>query len=301
MTTVFRRLRAGQPSDTAEMNAAMRACDATLPPASRLIDDPYARLFVQRRGYSFLCSSRPVARLALTLFDRRYPGFLAEILLRARYFDDAVDVAHAAGIDQVVLLGAGYDCTALRHASRGLHVFEVDHPATQETKAEILRGFAPADAARVTFVPCDLESDALGEALCGHGFDPGRPCVIGWLGVSYYLRMDSFLHTLGEIAAVSAPPSRLVFDYLDTGVVAGTSAHAGALRAARVVARRGEPYTLGLSVPAVAEEAGRIGFRMHESVRVPELVARYAGPRPWCRDDDFMGVITLARTADTTG
>lgn len=293
-----RRLHAGRASDTAEINAAMRACDARLPDGQRLVGDPYARHFVRRPLYRVLCGTPLLARWALRGFDLRYPGFLAEILLRARYFDDALRLARSGGIGQVVMLGAGYDATALRQEpGTGQRIFEVDHPSTQRAKLRALSGLPRGGARAAAYVPCDLENGSLTPALRAAGFDPGQPCLIGWLGVSYYLRMPSFRATLGEIATACAPGSRLILDYLDEDVVDGTSRHAGARRATRAVARRGEPYTLGLSPASVAGAAEPHGFRLVESIRVPDLVGRYGGRRPWVRGDDFMGVITLRREA----
>jgi hypothetical protein len=41
-----------------------------------------------------------------------------------------------AGIDQVVVVGAGYDGRALRYSRPGVRWFEVDHPDTQADKRE---------------------------------------------------------------------------------------------------------------------------------------------------------------------
>ena len=62
------------------------------------------------------------------------------VVLRVRYLDDVLDRAFADGIDQIVLLGAGFDTTSLRHQRAGATFFEVDVPACQRT-AETARGW----------------------------------------------------------------------------------------------------------------------------------------------------------------
>jgi O-methyltransferase involved in polyketide biosynthesis len=119
-------------SRTAETNALERAAEALHPAAGRLLDDPYAHLFVRRPLYRALLRLRPVALRALHRVDERYPGLHAEIMLRARYVDGLVE---AANFEQLVLLGAGYDATAFRHQlGTSVRVFEVDSPQTQGAK-----------------------------------------------------------------------------------------------------------------------------------------------------------------------
>lgn len=58
----------------------------------------------------------------------------AAVLIRSRYTEDTVAAALAEGITQYVILGAGLDAFASRRRDLldRLHVFEVDHPATQQ-------------------------------------------------------------------------------------------------------------------------------------------------------------------------
>lgn len=60
-----------------------------------------------------------LADAALRGIDRLWGGLHAHIMLRVRYADDALDGAIRDGIDQVVLLGTGFDTTSLRHGTTG--------------------------------------------------------------------------------------------------------------------------------------------------------------------------------------
>src|SRR5690348_11462797 len=101
-------------STTAELVAAVRASEEVLAPERRIFFDPYARYFLQAWKWRFFRAFPRVGRLALDLYDRCYPGILSEVLLRGRYFDELLAQAVKEGIEQLVLLGAGYDATALR-------------------------------------------------------------------------------------------------------------------------------------------------------------------------------------------
>src|SRR4051794_31213894 len=59
-------------SQTAEIVCAQRAAETRRPADDRLIDDPFARLFLANGLYRLLCGTRATARLTRTGFDRLY-------------------------------------------------------------------------------------------------------------------------------------------------------------------------------------------------------------------------------------
>jgi methyltransferase (TIGR00027 family) len=218
------------------------------------------------------------------------------VLLRARYADDVLKTAAGEGIDQVILLGAGFDSTSLRHEGRPLDVYEVDSPPTQRSKRDRLDRHRLEPRHRVVYVPCDLERESPRERLWEAGFPSSRPVVVVWLGVSMYLTVEAFDRALGELGALSAAGSMLVFDYMDPAVVDGTTEHVGARRLARSVARRGEPYTLGLEPNRIEPMLEEHGFTLRDHARTRELAQRYGGA--WARTDEYLGVVTALRTKD---
>ena len=58
---------------------------------------------------------------------------LAGLATRVLCFDDQIAKALDGGIDQVVIVGAGYDTRARRLRREGVRFFEVDHPGTRGT------------------------------------------------------------------------------------------------------------------------------------------------------------------------
>jgi methyltransferase (TIGR00027 family) len=296
--SIRRRVESRQ-SDTAEINAAQRAAEALQPPSRRLFHDPYARHFVGRPGYRLISSSPAVARAALRLLDRWAPGLHVHILLRARYAMERVKQAAWEGADQVVLLGAGFDSTAMRHDRPRVTFYEVDSPATQRAKRERLdrNGLEPRHP--TVYVPCDFERDSVGELLADTGFERERRSVVVWLGVSMYLTRRAFDRALDELAQLCSPWSNLVLDYMDPAVVDGSSPYVGARRLRKSVARRGEPYRLGFAPGELSSALQERGFEVTEHLRTPELADRYGGEGGvWCSTDDYLGVITATRRSD---
>jgi methyltransferase (TIGR00027 family) len=275
----------------------MRAAEDRHEPARRLFHDPFARYFVQHPAYRAASAVPAAAYAALRAFDRLYGGLHAEIMLRNCYYEAELLRAHAAGARQLVLLGAGYDSLAFRRGLAGLTIFELDAPATQRRKRTIVARHDRLRAlSRVVYVECDFERDRLPDVLGASGFERARPCLVVWLGVSYYLSAESVRRTLADIHALTAPTSALIWDYMDRRVIDGTTPFAGARRAAASVAKRGEPYVFGSEPDQVADMCARAGFALEEHLRTPGLSASMGPPAGlWCSADDYMGVVRARR------
>lgn len=281
---------------TAQTCALQRAAESLQPPDRRLLHDPDSALFAGR--YQFLLRKPVIARACLRALDGYLPGLHVYIVLRVRYTDDVILQAISAGIDQIVLLGAGFDTTSLRAAmtESGPAIFEVDAPTTQLEKRRVLEHANRTVEPGVHWVPCDFESDRLSERLDQAGFDSTRPCVVVWIGVSVYLTRTAIDQTLANLADICAPGSLLVTDHGDPETVTGKHHLAGARRTARLVRRRGEPWLTAMSIAELTDALNGVGFVVRDQARVADLAKRYApNGRPWCSTDDWLGVLTAER------
>src|SRR5690606_16868209 len=129
------------PSTTAEAVCFMRAHEH-LRAKRRVVDDPFAHWFLRPLARAALASESAVPQLG-RFAERLTDGLLEFDGARHRFVDDVLEKslrARRSGVDQVVLLGAGYDMRAYRFSRslRGRPVFEVDHPATSRRKARVL-------------------------------------------------------------------------------------------------------------------------------------------------------------------
>src|SRR5215813_9492700 len=127
-------------SRTAEVMAAMRAIEQFQPAPRRIICDPYASEFLIRPYFKLLARSRWLANSTTRAVDVWAPGALEFLTIRARLSDEIAAEMAANGLEQVVLLGAGFDTMSLRieDALRNVTIFEVDHPATQAVKRKVM-------------------------------------------------------------------------------------------------------------------------------------------------------------------
>jgi methyltransferase (TIGR00027 family) len=202
--------RARSVADTAFTLSAVRAAEASYPSAERLFDDPYAAFFTP--------TDPEVVESTKRLLD--LPFTREGVRLRTRFIDDAVGEGLAAGLDQLVLLGVGFDARGLRLpavAARSVHVFEIDTPAQLQRKRRVLRGAGVSISRRIAYVPfdynaADYEHDLLA-ALEAKGFRKRAGCVFVWEGVIGYVDAAAADASLAFMAAAGGPGSRVVFTY----------------------------------------------------------------------------------------
>jgi methyltransferase (TIGR00027 family) len=95
-------------SRSAEGVAGMRAIETRMPEAYRIVSDRYARALIPG-GVTFAISKWIIES---GLYERMAPGALGFIIGRERYIDEYLKAQLSEGIDQVVVLGAGFDTRA---------------------------------------------------------------------------------------------------------------------------------------------------------------------------------------------
>lgn len=179
-----------------------------------LFTDPLALGFLgPSLRFAGILTSVPGLRGATSWFiDRRWPGARPSGVARTRWIDDVLSESLRSGIEQLVILGAGYDSRPYRMAGLdSTPVFEVDHPATSASKQKRLAGIVRS---HVTYVGIDFDKDVLGEALERAGFDLSRQTFFLWEGVTNYLAAEAVDATLRYISGAK-PRSLLLFTYVN--------------------------------------------------------------------------------------
>jgi methyltransferase (TIGR00027 family) len=266
-------------SRTAEVMAAVRALEQFQPTPRRIICDPYASEFLIRPSFKLLAQSGWLANPATRAVGVWAPGALEFLTIRARLSDEiAADMADN-GLEQIALLGAGFDTMSLRIRGvlRDVTIFEVDHPATQAVKREVMGRIGAPENLR--FVAVDFERDDFVEKLREAGFAPGRHSLVLWMGVTYYLTAQAMTRALCQIHTLGGAGMRFVFDYMLKEVVKGASRNRDALSKARIAARLGEPWLFGLDPATVADYLAAFNFKLLKDYDAEELHAKYCPGR----------------------
>jgi methyltransferase (TIGR00027 family) len=207
-------------------------------------------------------------------------------------------------MSQYVILGAGLDSFAYRtelaageRVGRALaRVFEVDHPVTQQWKRGQLATAGIPEPDRVSFVAMDFERDSLAGRLRWAGFDPSRPAMVSWLGVTMYLTSAAIGQTLAEIAGF-APGTQLVADYMLPAALRDETGQAYAELVAPAAAERGEPWRSFFAPDDMSALLEEHGLGAVEHVRQRDSVPAAL----WDRTDSLhpAGLSVLARATVT--
>lgn len=263
-----------QPSRTALRVAMRRAAHQLYDTKPLVLDDPLAVRILPPYARAELERTPAASRKPFSAAIRAF------MVARARFAEDVL----AAGlrdrsIRQALILGAGLDTFAYRNPHPHLRVFEVDHPATQAWKRDLLQRAAIPLPDSLTFVPVDFEQQTLEAELLRDGFDPTLPTATAWLGVVPYLTAEAFASTTRLLGSL-APGSSLVFDYslpreslpeVEQLMLDSLSAR---------VAQAGEPFRLFFTAHMLATELARHGLAVVEDLDATAINARYLADRP---------------------
>ena len=214
--------------------------------------------------------------------DSRFgPAMRAFMAVRARFAEEQLAAGRAAGVRQLVILGAGLDTFAYRANldEPPLAVWEVDHPATQAWKREMLAAAGLAVPARLRFAAIDFTREPLADVLAASGFDARAGAVFSWLGVTQYLVADDVFATLRYIAGATAAGGGVTFDYsVAPQLLSLTERWAYDALAARVRAA-GEPWLSAFVPDELVAQLRACGFRAVRDVSPEELRERYLAGR----------------------
>jgi methyltransferase (TIGR00027 family) len=129
-------------SSTARYMALFRAAEAGRR-CDRLFEDRFAIRFlpIAWRAMLHVAGTFEATHLIERAIDKRGTGAWSSGVARTRLIDDWIGDAAAAGAQQVVLLGAGFDCRALRLPRLAkIPTFELDRPQLLEEKRKRLAG-----------------------------------------------------------------------------------------------------------------------------------------------------------------
>jgi methyltransferase (TIGR00027 family) len=248
-------MKQSKPSRTSEITAIMRALHQTADDEPRILTDPIAPRLIETGGKN----DDWLAPFLNHSFAKRWR---AGFLLRSRYAEDCLADAVECGAQQYLILGAGLDTFAYRQPlwAASLHIFEIDHPATQHGKRDRLETAGIAIPPNLTFVPIDFEKTSLAEALRSTKFSFNSKTFCSWLGVTPYLTPSAFKATL-EFMLLLPQSSEIVFNFvLPADVLSGIEAEAMMLSAQRS-AEAGEPWLTSFLPDRVTTFLRTMGFR----------------------------------------
>ncbi|TET16218.1 MAG: SAM-dependent methyltransferase [Dehalococcoidia bacterium] len=286
-------MKEGKPSFTAEGTVAFRFAEWLAPEDERMCHDPLAKDFVATK-FRIIGKSRLLTKIALWCAERLVPGMVSYIVGRTKYIDAYLKARIDDGIEQLVILGAGYDSRAYRfdELKGKAKVFEVDFPATQKVKMEKVKRIFGSLPDNVVYVPVDFDEKKLGDGLCESGYDKKLKTLFIWEGVTPYITAEAMDETLAFVAKNSGEGSSIIFDYVFKSALDGTYEREQVQRIRKLWERIGQPVTserfcFGIEEGAIEEFLSQRGFYQVENVTAEFFEsAHFKGPhetlKVWC-------------------
>ncbi len=262
-------MQEAKPSETARGVALLRVLHQRVDGKPTILEDPISERLLDPRTVSWAMDH-------LDQFQTPYSrGLRVHVVVRSRYSEDALAEAHARGVRQLVVLGAGLDTFAHRQPewARDLRIFETDHPASREDKRRRLLTAGVAVPSNLVYAPVDFERESLLEGLARAGLDPAQPTFFSCLGVLMYLTEAAVGELFGFLGGF--PTSSEV-------VLSFSPPRAPLERPSPTeerVAAVGEPFQTRLSEDALAAALQRAGFHGVVFPTSEEIGARYLQAR----------------------
>ena len=258
-----------QPSRTALRVALRRAAHQVHDAKPLVFDDPLAVRILGKPYQQELARTPDGANRPFSAALRSF------MVARARLAEDTLAAAvRDLNARQYLVLGAGLDTFACRNPYPHVRVFEVDHPATQAWKLQMLNAAQITPPPSAAFVPVDFETDSLRAKLKSAGFDEHLPTVTAWLGVIPYLTSEAFRATL-RVLARFVPGSEIVFDYSQPREALPPLEQLMHDSLSARVALAGEPFQLFFTPAQLAEELDWLGLRVVADLDSAALTQRF--------------------------
>jgi methyltransferase (TIGR00027 family) len=267
----WNRVTERYPSNTAFRAAILRAVHQLIDKEPKILNDPIVLGLLDASTLDYI-------RLNADKFRTHSMNALrSHIVMRSRYAEDRLAEAVQNGVQQYLILGAGLDTFPYRQPqwARALHIFEIDHSASQHSKRERLAMLGVEVPSNVELLALDFETTPLQDCLCKSSFDLRKPAFLSWLGVTMYLstaavdaifRFVSSLPKMSEIVFTYASPASTLNESGGESLIAAFTAFAAA---------HGEPWRTFFEPNDLTRKLHGLGFLTVSFLSTSEADARY--------------------------
>jgi methyltransferase (TIGR00027 family) len=263
-------------SRTALGTAICRLIEQYQPEKTRLFYDPVAKELVGR-PIQVLLKFAIMRDFTMKQTDAVAKGIYGVQICRTRYIDDIVQAAISQGIKQLAILGAGYDTRPYRLPEmESVKVFEVDLPTVQNDKKMKLQKHLGRLPDHVSFIPIDFDTQTLETVFSGTAFNPAKPAIFVWEGVTQYISEEAVRQTLAFVGK-SASGSIIVLTYVLKSIIERRSDIPGAGHLMDTVAKQ-SPWIFGVEPSDISDFLKPYHLSLIEVVGSADYQEKYLKP-----------------------
>ncbi len=264
-------------SFSAISNAALRAMDSFYPEKDRLFNDkiaykllpPLWKLFVWFMKISFL------REMIYKIRNKQMPGVIANLIYRTKYIDDLLNENLKQNIEQVLILGSGFDTRAYRFKSEKVIYFEVDHPDTMKLKKERVKKHLDKQIDQVEFIAVDFEKNEMKEIIDKSSFNKKKKTLVIWEGVTQYINAEAVDNVFDYVSTFQSG-SKIIFTYIKKGVIDGTESTELDEKILSYTEEKGSTWIFGIDEEKIADYVKKRGFFLKGDVGADYYYQRYS-------------------------
>jgi len=213
--------------------------------------------------------SRDIARASLSDVSAHNVVYFSS---RTNFIDAKLEKWMAEeGMEQVVIVAAGFDSRAYRIPFADGKYFELDFPAVVADKeAKVIKLGLKTKGKSVSYVGADLRITTAAEALkATAGFDATKKTVYIVEGLVYYLHQPAVDTLFASLGSVASKGSRLIFDYTNECLVKEECADLNKAAIAiflEIMHLKKEPWFSGMNRDAMGTWLATNGFKLDENL-----------------------------------
>ena len=234
----------------------------------------------QARRLLKLIEQKWFRRLVLAVEHLMIPGIMLHYVVRKRYLEEITRRSLRDGVQQVVVLGAGFDMLALRlHQEFPAVTFiECDHPATQQVKQQALQAHGLPQS-NLQFLPLDFCLQSLDDSLLTFPqYQPNAATLFIAEGLLMYLEPDNVDSIFRFISRHSGPQSCFAWTFMEPQA-GGRIRFRNSTRLMDVwLWLRHETFRCAIERKAIGKYLDARGFVLRELVTTETFRQRYLNP-----------------------
>ena len=257
-----------QASYTAIGTAYLRAAHKLIDFPPHILEDNVAETIIDKKILQRIINSPE----SFQTTERR--ELRSHVVLRSRYSEDRLLVSIQRGINQYIILGAGFDTFAYRQPiwAKELKIIEIDQKETQKMKLSRIRDAGIKIPENVNYINIDFEKESLFDGLKRSSVSLEQRAFFSWLGVTMYLNQN-VIETVLRTVIQFPKDSEIVFTFAQPK---GTLLS----RFIKRVSDNGEPWKSYFTIGEIEKSLKEIGFSKVEFLSIKEAEEKYYKNRP---------------------
>jgi len=204
-------------------------------------------------------------------------GIYQYVIARTKYLDNVFIESIKKGIDQVVILGAGFDSRAIRLLDEKdrVKVYEIDIHTTINAKLKQYKKRQIKLPNNDILIPVDFEKENIRTKLNEYGFNKDKKTLFVLEGLIMYLSEHTVKDTFSFITDYSSQGSIIVFDYVHASVLRLENKYYGENAIYNRVKKDNEQWIFGIDESEINNFLMNFNLSLVEQLNSQEMEERY--------------------------